>query len=359
MESQHNCDIRADVNRRNGKPRYWCHTHKCFAWDESGNPLQKCKKADIPPVREDEKIYLDLSEWKGGVGLWGALPPVFSTHSGNLEDGIHVHARPDIDKPKSIDKTFREVYLKNITKQGILDFENECIRIDGESAKAFAVAFLLKRPLVYVRCSHCDHIHADLDWFSVFEHKKHVCNHCGREFFCKEKNISNPIIYIQELIGDNINHRQMVNIDRTLDISIKDYPGGISIWASNPGIIWSSPKPEEIGIHVHCYKEQNHDERIVDDTFGKVIIDGIELNPLYIGHYMSQKYLTHLEEPLYSLYCPNCSKPHFDQNELAYTPHKEHICEYCNTTFSSPETNSPTVSNPIIDTLKELYKNSA
>ena len=48
-----------------------------------------------------------------------------------------------------------------------------------------------------------------------------------------------------------------------------------TIWASTPAIVWTAERPQEFGIHVHIH---NGRERIVDDTFGEVILNGQKLN---------------------------------------------------------------------------------
>ena len=40
-------------------------------------------------------LDLNLDQYPGGVGLWGAVPPVYDTTRLPLDFGIHVHARRD------------------------------------------------------------------------------------------------------------------------------------------------------------------------------------------------------------------------------------------------------------------------
>ena len=46
------------------------------------------------------------------------------------------------------------------------------------------------------------------------------------------------------------------------------------IWPSTPAVFWSRDAPEVWGVHVHAFEGE---ERVVDDTFGKVFVDGKEL----------------------------------------------------------------------------------
>ena len=43
---------------------------------------------------------------------------------------------------------------------------------------------------------------------------------------------------------------------------------------ADPAIVWTAERPQEFGIHVHVW---NAGGRIVDDTFGEVIYQGIPL----------------------------------------------------------------------------------
>ena len=58
--------------------------------------------------------------------------------------------------------------------------------------------------------------------------------------------------------------------DRSLNLD--DYEGhSYTVWASTPAIVWTASRPQEYGIHVHIHAGTN---RIVDDTFGEVILNG-------------------------------------------------------------------------------------
>jgi hypothetical protein len=59
-------------------------------------------------------------------------------------------------------------------------------------------------------------------------------------------------------------------------IDLDDYKGcTYTIWASTPAIVWTAARPQEFGIHVHVHEGT---KRIVDDTFGEVILNGKALN---------------------------------------------------------------------------------
>ena len=58
----------------------------------------------------------------------------------------------------------------------------------------------------------------------------------------------------------------------TRSLNLDDYDGkSYTVWASTPAIVWTAARPQEYGIHVHVHDGEN---RIVDDTFGEVILNG-------------------------------------------------------------------------------------
>ncbi len=60
---------------------------------------------------------------------------------------------------------------------------------------------------------------------------------------------------------------------RTLDLDA--YPGcSYTVWASTPAIVWTANRPQERGIHVHVHDGST---RVVDDTFGEVVLNGVPL----------------------------------------------------------------------------------
>ena len=47
------------------------------------------------------------------------------------------------------------------------------------------------------------------------------------------------------------------------------------LWSSTPAVLWTANRPQEKGIHVHVYEKGR---RIIDDTFGTVILKGQQLD---------------------------------------------------------------------------------
>lgn len=344
------CNIRADVKLRNGYPNWWCHTHFASARGEGGKKLDECEKANAAPISEDEKIYIDIADYPGGVGIWGSLEAIYDSKRDIPEKGVHVHLRKSIDVQKVVDKTYKEVYVKI---PGELFEKENWVKVDEYTACAYTASILFNKEIKVIRCKHCGREHIDADWFAVHYHKKHFCTYCGRDFIDSERGISNPVISLQKALHEQLKDRQIINVERKINIKQEDYPGGIQIWASNPAIIWTASRPEEAGIHVHLFKESNG-MPYSDDTYGDVIIDNIKLDSDMVRCYMVQRSFSFLSRYIVSLTCPNCQKEHFDVGDRAFQPHKTHECEHCETLFDDKTRFKGVVSNPIVARLQRL-----
>src|SRR5437899_2576650 len=101
------CRIIHVGKRRDGGFRYWCLAHHADATAKYGREADACRYAHLEPIQPSQVLELDLSLYQGGVGLWGAVPPVYDTTRLPVDKGIHVHARPLAGKEKEIDKTYR------------------------------------------------------------------------------------------------------------------------------------------------------------------------------------------------------------------------------------------------------------
>lgn len=342
------CKIEARTKLRNGTPNWWCYTHFCGARGLGAEPLSECLKSNLEPVKETEKLYLDIEEWDS-VGIWGALEPIFDSRSKSIyEIGVHIHTRKSSFSKKIIDETYKEVYVK-LRKDDLL--KENWLKIDQEIASAYTSSVVFNKKLDLIFCKHCGKPHIDADWFSVNIHKKHFCTFCGRDFFQKEPNIGNPIVELQINFEEYQASRTLAKVEKSLNIKTEDYKGGIQIWGSNPAILWKSEKTEEEGIHIHAFRE-GQEYPAIDDTFSEVLINGISLDDKMIRYYMVQKSLNYLKDKVLSINCPKCSTPHFDQDDWAITPHQEHSCSNCGHKFRAKSKLSYTIGNPIVGILK-------
>lgn len=342
------CDIFAVEKRRDGGTRYWCRAHRADATAKGGVAATVCRHADKVLLRSDEILTLDMDLYRGGIALWGAVPPVYDTTRLPIDSGIHIHARPTTDSKKEVDFTYRAVRLvgKKLPPDGIYVHETEAIYYMISSVFGF--------PMSYVPCTHCGWPHLDKDWFSVFPHRRHLCSGCGRHFHDKVRGIGNPIIGIREALG--VAEHGVKPAAEKLKLKQSDYPGGIQVWGSNPAFLWTQPKHEEEGIHIHAFKTENQEEPDIDDTYSNVVIDGILLDPHMVRTQMAQKVMPSLKGRVKSMHCPNCGISQFDVGEAAYTPSPIHTCTECKQQFPSTGRMRNIIANPLPGILEELSK---
>lgn len=342
------CQIVNVGKRRDGGSRFWCIAHHANATAKYGVAALECVAAHDPPVLPEEKLDLDLKDYPGGVALWGSVPAVYDTTTLPADQGIHVHARQALNGHKDIDKTFRQLRIP---------FERDLLSgqwysVDEIDAINYMVSGVFGFDTISVTCSNCGFPHLDRDWFAVHKHRKHQCHGCGRQFSDTIIGVGNPLSELRRVI--ELRPRRQIKAPRKIKLRQADYPGGIQIWGSNPAIVWTSDNPEETGIHVHALSEEHQHLPEIDDTYAQVIIDGIELDPEHVRHYMAQTAMPHLEGRVMSLACPGCGHDHFDQGELAFTPHIEHCCEECGAVFQSPSQLKKTISNPFVSARQQL-----
>lgn len=339
------CLIHAADGQRAQDVRYWCSVHNASATGRYGRRLEICEAAhrdgSIGKILE-----LDPKDYPGGVALWGAVDPVYNTMLGEIDRGIHVHARLAPGDVKKIDESYAEVQLAY--NRDLI--ERRPLSITRETGVAYYISNVLDRTLSTLYCTYCGEAHLDADWFAVKPHRRHLCHSCN-SLFVAVRSISNPAIALQQFYKDN--SRKILRATRVFDVRQRDFAGGMQIWASNPAILWTSSKPETAGIHVHANGEgQRQDE---DDTFDRVILDGIELPEKQLRLFMAQQALIYLTDKVVCLYCPSCGEPHCDTGEEAFVPHKTHTCHHCGNAFDTPQQRHKlVVSNPFIECLRKL-----
>jgi hypothetical protein len=342
------CDIAPVEKRRDGGTRYWCSAHRADATAKGGKPAKKCRAADRVPLRQDEIKVLDLDKYRGGVALWGAVPAVYDTTRRPMDSGIHIHARLKPGSEKELDFTYRAVRLvgKNLSTDSIVVNETDAIYYMVSSMFGFSMSF--------VPCTHCGWPHLDKDWFSLHPHRRHLCAGCGKHFHDRVRGIGNPIIGVRDACGA-ADHK-VSPAPKNLDINQAQYPGGIQIWGSNPAFLWTQPKDEEEGIHVHAYLTDDQEEPTLDDTFSEVIIDGVRLDPHMVRVLMAQNVLPSLKGRVRSMDCPHCGQPGFDAGEAACVSGPTHTCPECGRQFPTSGRIRNVVVNPLPAILAELAK---
>lgn len=339
------CNIVAVGKRRDGGTRYWCLLHKADATAKYGRPAPECRASHIPLIAPADLFVLNLNRYKGGVALWGAVPPVYDTSTLAMERGIHIHARITPGAVKEMDYSFSAVRIvgNRLSEEGIVVSELEAIY--------YMVASVFGYEMKHIACTYCGYSHLDRDWFSVHPHRRHLCAGCGRHFRDAATAIGNPICGIREACG--VKTRPPKLSKRKLGIRQADFPGGIQIWGSNPAFLWTSELAEEEGIHVHAFVESG-DSPSIDETYSEVTIDGMTLDPTMVRVLMAQSALPSLKSRILPVNCPSCHEPQFGVGERAFTPIATHTCSGCGLQFSAPGRLRNVIANPLPGILLSL-----
>jgi transposase-like protein len=338
------CVIKAEVKNRNGKPRYWCWTHGERAWLKGGEPAKACRSTDRNLPEPDDILRVAAADYPGGIGVWGAVLPLYDSTLFPPTSGVHVHARLVPGGPKQLDETRAELAVESDT--GVT------VPISEAAARAYVATVILCGHPVELHCPRCGFLHIDQGEFAVNPHRKHQCNRCGRSFYEKGLSIGNPVAAAQRLLGVRTDLEQ-VQSDKTVELSdlAQAATGGIQVWASNPAILWTVPREEQAGIHIHAY-ENGQITPLIDETFGVVTLYGTVINDRAVRLLMAQSKLGYLRNRIAKEICPHCQRPHFDDAlPWSVKPHREHLCESCGNAFVVPRR---TVSNPEYDLEKKL-----
>ena len=213
------CEIVAVGKRRDGGTRYWCFAHRADATAKYGHRAATCRGASVPAITELDTLNLHLDCYRGGVALWGAVPPAYDTTLWHLDRGIHVHARKERGGRKVIDDTVRAVRVlaAALPTNGTLVTEFDAIYHMVSSVFGFET-----KPIA---CTYCGFLHLDRDWFSVHPHQRHLCAGCGRYFRDHERGIGNPTEAVRAAL--DLPHRGTKPAGSTIDVRQSEYPGGI------------------------------------------------------------------------------------------------------------------------------------
>ena len=330
--------------------RYWCLAHRADATAKYGHRAATCRGASVPDITELDTLNLHLDCYPAGVALWGAVPPIYDTTLGHLDRGVHVHARKERGSRKVVDDTFRavRVFASALPTNGTLVTE-----LDAIYHMVSAVFGFETKPIT---CTYCGSLHLDRDWFSVHPHQRHLCAACGRYFRDHERGIGNPTEAVRAAL--DLPHRGTKPASRTIDIRQSEYPGGIQIWGSNPAFVWTGDRAEENGIHLHAFASADDTPPVLDETYSRVVVDGLRLDPAMVRVAMAQAALPHLSARILSTVCPSCETPKFCDAESAFTPSRKHVCDACGRSFSPRGRVRKTILNPLPGVLQRLAKHA-
>jgi hypothetical protein len=264
---------------RNGANRWYCKTHQIH-WGV---------KADIAAVLPFGEVtcsnhlmamsyvvdphVVDFNDFEE-IGVWCSLPPAMSSKPIEARPPkIHVHKRRAGKQQKDMDRDFDAIVCSYNQDLGLFA-SNEITQIQITPPAAFEFVKSLEegRATSCITCKKCGYPHLDLGSFANTPHSKHFCGNCGNDSIkSKGKIVSTPLKPLHDQFN---NSNQYLVPERELELD--DYAGlHFDLWPSTPAVLWTANRPQEKGIHVHVYKDGR---RAVDDTFGRVLFNGEELD---------------------------------------------------------------------------------
>ena len=273
------CQIIPCGKFRNGAKRWYCKTHQ----------LHWGVKADYAAVSEDgevrcgnhlmkmsyvvDPLEIEFNDYEE-IGIWCSLPPAMASDPIEPRSPrIHVHKRFTGKKRKLLDQDFAAIVCSYNQDLGLFhNTEITKIQVTPPAAFEFVRSIEEGFEVSYVMCRSCGYPHLDLGSFARERHKKHFCGNCGNDsIWSAEPIVSTPLKPLHAQFG---NSNTYVTPDRELNLD--EFAGlQFEIWSSTPAVLWTADRPQEKGIHVHVY---DGGTRIVDDTFGTVVYQGVSLD---------------------------------------------------------------------------------
>jgi len=161
------CNIEYVGKARNGKPKYYCTTHKSFAHDKLGNKLDEC-------LCSNKEIYNNKLNIRQNE-----IKSIIIKYENILESVI----------PK--------ITINSKEFNGVLEYDNSLLTY--KDFGGIMLANLNNIPLEIVKCSHCAHYHSDNGQFAYTPHRIHLCLYCGHLFRAKEKNVGSELAMIYDI----------------------------------------------------------------------------------------------------------------------------------------------------------------
>jgi hypothetical protein len=289
-DAQLPCDFVHAGKYRHGAERWWCRTHQTHwgtkADHESYDRLGEmhCANQSQPMNYVVAPLTINLHSF-AEVGVWCSMPAALSTEPIKPRaPKIHVHVRPDANGKKTIDSDFHAISMLYSDQLGLFGSHDIThVNITPPAAFEFVCALEAQRPMSCINCSHCGYPHLDLGDFATTPHRKHFCGNCGRDSTWSQSPIvSTPLKPLHDQCAKTLKYETPTRV-----LNLDDYSGcTYTIWASTPAVLWTAARPQEFGIHVHVH---NGKTRVVDDTFGSVVLNGQELERSELVRSMIQK----------------------------------------------------------------------
>jgi hypothetical protein len=269
------CDFVDAGKFRHGAPRWWCRTHQTH-WGTKADLAAYAKHSVMRCSNASQKMSYTLKPFRVDVddhhmvGIWCSLPPGRSSQPITKRPArIHVHVRKRADEKKVVDTDFDAVSLFYNQDLGLFEEDRITrVNITPPSAFEFLLALEQQREVDCINCNRCGFPHLDLGSFAEKPHRKHFCGNCGWDStWSKTPIVSTPLKPLHDQLAKDATY---VTPDRHLDLD-RHAGADFFIWASTPAIVWTADRPQERGIHVHVERDG---DRIVDDTFAEVLLDG-------------------------------------------------------------------------------------
>lgn len=272
------CDFVNAGKFRHGADRWWCRTHQTH-WGTKADQEAFARFGAMRCANHEQRMHyvvgpktINLAD-HAEVGVWCSMPAALSTvEIKPRAPKIHVHVRPEAGGPKSIDRDFPALSMLYTNDYDLFGADEITrVNITPPAAFEFVCALEAKRKMTCINCSHCGYPHLDLGDFARTPHRKHFCGNCGRDStWSSERIVSTPLMPLHDRYAKTLKY---TTPDRRLDLD--DYEGcSYTVWASTPAVLWTAERPQEVGIHVHVH---DGPKRIIDDTFGEVVLNGAPL----------------------------------------------------------------------------------
>jgi hypothetical protein len=272
------CDIVHAGKFRHGAERWWCRTHQTH-WGTRADQESLANIGAMVCANHTQKMNYVVAPFEldptkhADVGVWCSLPAAMATVDIPARaPKIHVHVRNELDGPKVVDRDFTAISLVYHENLGLFgNSEITRVNVTPPAAFEFLTSLEFGRSLDCINCSSCGYPHLDLGDFAHTPHRKHFCGNCGRDStWSKKAIVSTPLKPLHDQLG---NGAKPIPLSTTLDLDT--FKGcNYSLWASTPAILWTATRSQQEGIHVHVHDGK---KRIVDETFGKVLLAGKEL----------------------------------------------------------------------------------
>jgi hypothetical protein len=278
---------------RNGADRWYCKTHQIH-WgtkaDIAAVPASgevTCSNHLMAMSYVVDPLVVEFNDFEE-IGVWCSLQPAMSSKP--IEPRapkIHVHKRFSGADKKTLDRNFDAIVCSYNQNLGLFKSGDITqIQITPPAAFEFVKSLEEARTMECVTCKRCGYPHLDLGSFANTPHAKHFCGNCGNDsIWSAGKIISTPL----KPLHDQFNNSNEYIVPMR-NLNLDEYKGlDFEIWSSTPAVLWTADRPQEKGIHVHVYERGRH--RVVDDTFGTVIYNGMELDREQLWKQMAENTL--------------------------------------------------------------------